>query len=919
VFLGALLAASLPIAVFIAPSKVIAESAAEGAIERSAARISACRELATQRGEARVDILFVIDTSTSLRKSDPFGVAVRDPARVRAMEGVVSMLRSQTTSNKNSIEAPTRIRVNFLDFGSRVRPSFQGSDWQDIETFDSALLKNFGSKDDDADTDYVGALIDPGGVVDVLKRSVNESDCQVVLWFTDGKFEFDPDPKRTFGPRDFEWLRAETGNGRVSDTSSARRAREIGEELLCEKGESRGVSVADELRLIDRSGALTVIGVGLNTTTSRDNFSVLQRLLESPECGSEEPVGVLVEVASADDLADSMRRALFPVIPVNNACKPNTGQSGSAFYIAEPVERADIFVRSREMVNKIQLVRLGDGEDSTSIDLYSTGKVVSARDIEGVSVETTLLDNSPTLETRLTFTNPTESWVGNWELRACDDSGKEPAQLDADVVIRGCIAFDLAAGYDELVAGRTDGVYLILQRCGNDGSRLSTVSALSLEATTLIDGQRAQSTLQENESLLKVPFAPTVSSLAGAAKKKIKLQVVELKATYEVLAGSKPVVLEWSKDNSIFDIDLRLPPKTPYVEQLGCGSIAKPSLSVACEFRAVASDSVGRVYTEGPTIVPNASLGDVTFDAASSAKFPLEIRPGQPRTFTYTFVLTGTRKNVEAINQTFDINFEYETDGEPRESGVFSGEFLVKPDFGVTPNWGRAVGIALIGLLAALLILIFARWLTCRIQIPSDGMLWVGTIDAARCDSETVRSAVRSTAVDIAPLPLEATRLGRREISEISPIGDCGLTLKAKAGWRLFAELGYVSASNDEFHVIGADGIVGGPQFKMQMSSGQTSLGLVGEWWLVLRGNVDAVAATSEEVRDRLESLVGKIVFIASSAEPPRSFIDDLAFSVAGGVSAGLAALADRIHQEPEPGNEDAGQKELLGSTAPNI
>jgi hypothetical protein len=504
-------------------------------------------------------------------------------------------------------------------------------------------------------------------------------------------------------------------------------------------------------------------------------------------------------------------------------------------------------------------------------------------------------------------------------LRACDESGAKPAQLDADVVVRGCIAFDLAAGYDELVVGRTDGVYLILRRCGNDGSRLSTVSAISLEATTLIDGQRAQSTLQENQSLLKVPFAPTVATLAGAAKKKIKLQVVELNATYEVLAGSKPVVLEWSKDNSIFDINLRLPPKTPYVEQLGCGSIAKPSLSVDCEFRAVASDSVGRVYTKGPTIVPNASLGNVTFDAASSSTFPLEIRPGQPKTFTYTFALTGTRRNVEVINQTFDINFEYETDGEPRESGVFSGEFVIEPDFGVTPNWGRAIGIALVGLLAALVILIFARWLTCRIQIPSDGMLWVGTIDAVRCDSETVRSAVRSTAVDIVPLPLEATKLGRREISEISLVGDCGLTLKAKAGWRLFSELGYVSASNDEFHVIGTDGIVGGPQLKAQMASGRTSLGLVGQWWLVLRGDVDAAAATREEVLDRLESLAGKIVFIASSAEPPRSFIDDLAFSVAGGVSAGLAALADRNHQETESDNTDAGQTETPGSTAPNI
>lgn len=517
------------------------------------------------------------------------------------------------------------------------------------------------------------------------------------------------------------------------------------------------------------------------------------------------------------------------------------------------------------------------------------------------------------------FESPAEEWVGQWALRACKEDRSGPVQIDADVVVRGCIAFDLAAGYDELVVGRSDGIYLLLQRCGSDASRLSTVSALSLSADLLVDGRRVRATLGEGESLLKVPFAATESSLKGATQRNVKLQIVELNATYEVLAGSRPVVLEWSKNNSVFDVSLRLPPKTPFVELRACGSIAKNSKKVVCDFQAVASDTVGRVSTNGPIAVANVNLGDVKLDATTTTRFPVEVMPGQPKTFSYSFTLTGTRTNMENINQSFEIKFAYETDGEPQESGVVSGEFVVEPDFGVSPDWVRAICFAFGGLLTALIILVIARWLTARIQVPADGMLWVGIVDSARCDSETVRSAVRSAAIDIAAVPLEAGSFGRREISAIHSIGDCGLTLEARAGWRLLTELGHVSASNSEFHVVGAGGIVNGPMQWKKLAAGRASLSLVGEWWLILRGSVDGVAENSDEVVARLESLPGKVVFIATGSEPPRSFFDDLAFSIAGGVTAGLAAVAERVHVKPGPSGENIARTVASESSAPTI
>jgi len=900
--LGGLLFGGMPYVATASATRAVQTTS----VDTSAARIAACREAATKKGDAKVDILFVIDTSMSLRDSDPFGKTVRDPARVRAMESVISMLRSDSQDSNSEEASRVQIRVKFLDFGSRVRASFESLGWQEIESFDASRLKDFGSKDDDPDTDYVGAIIEPGGVAEVLEAARGESDCQVVLWFTDGKFDFDG--KTGVGPRSFPWLQAETGNGVVRDRTTAELARKAGERMLCEKGKSRERAVADDLRSFNNNDALTVIGIGLNTTTSQDNFAVLRRLLEDPTCGDLTPVGSVVEVSSADDLANAMRAALFTKEPWPPVCDEENLESGAAVYIAEPVERADIFLRSREKVSEIQLVRLGKS-GATTITLLKAGSLRQTGVPAGISVTTRQLDDAPTLETTLIFDDPTEDWVGEWVLRACNESRTGPAELDADVVIRGCIAFDLAAGYEDLVVDRADGVYLVLQRCGDDASRLSTVSALSLSAELLVDGKRVQTTLKEGESLLKVPFVPTVASLGGATKKNVKLQVVELNASYEVLKGSRPVVLEWSKSNSIFDISLRLPPKTPYVEQLGCGSISKTSKGVVCEFRAVASDAEGRVFTDGPEIEPLKSLGNVDFTAGSSATFPLLVKPGQPQTFEYTFTLAGVRTNTENVNQAFEIVFGYETDGEPRESGTFSGEFVVEPDFGITPDWGRAILFAFGGLLTALLILIVARWLTARIQIPEDGMLWVATLELSQCDSESIRAALLSSEIAASPLPLAPSRLGVRSIESNGPLNISGSSLQARAGWRVLSELGYTEVSSNAGYVVGSGGALS------RKSSGRIALSLTKEWWIVSSWKGDGAAESVEQLISELLDSSGRLVLIVGGSQPSQILLEDLARSIDGSWSSSLRTFASAIWKKTSPSIVEVS----AGPTLPEI
>jgi hypothetical protein len=911
---------TLPVHVSFAVPAEVSKSAVDG----SSARIKACRDAATKKGDVKVDILFVIDTSMSLRDSDPFGKTIRDPARVRAMESVVSMLGSDLSENPESsaTSSAVKIRLNFLDFGSKVRPSFGASEWQRIEDFDSQSLKSFGVKDDDPDTDYVGAVIDRGGVVDVLAQAARQSDCQIVLWFTDGKFDFDP--KTGVGPRSFSWLEAELGEGRgvVRDRTTASAARATGEKLLCNSGRSRPRSVANDLRALDVGGALTVIGVGLNTTAA-DNFALLRRLLEDKDCGSLDPVGFLVEVKSAEDLAAAMRKAIFGGEPAPPpVCDISTVDTGASFYIAEPVRRADLFLRAREKVSEIQLVRLG-GSKAVVITLFKGGVLRPAESTEGIRVTTRQLDEFPTLETTLQFSSPTEQWVGDWVLRACNESGL-PAEIDADLVIRGCIAFDLAAGYDRIVVGRSSSLFLMLKRCGEDASRLSTVTALTLSATMLIDGKKVNAVLAENETLLEVPFAPTEASLGGSASKGIKLQVLEVNATYEVLSGSRPVVLEWSRDNSVFDISLVAPPNTPYVELVGCRDIVERTRSAVCEFKATAKDAVGRVSTEGARILPGSVLGDgVVIRASSSTRFPLTVRPGSPETFTFTFDLEGVRKNERVATQAFEVEFSYATDGEPVETGVVSGEFAIEPNLSVSIDRLRALLFALMGLVAALAIFALARYVFATIQVPREGMLWGGCIDVSRCDPETVRAALRTAEVDFDALPISPSRFGVKKVNELGMVGDNGLSLRARAGWRLLSELGYVEAAHSEFPVIGSSGVVASRMRQSRSFAGRTPLNLVGQWWLIPQGSVDVNSESIDDVVARLQSLKGKLVFVASTAEPPQTFFSDLGFTIAGGVSLGLSEVAKRLlgkAPKSEPVNDGTtAAKDESGPKVPEI
>jgi hypothetical protein len=134
-------------------------------------------------------------------------------------------------------------------------------------------------------------------------------------------------------------------------------------------------------------------------------------------------------------------------------------------------------------------------------------------------------------------------------------------------------------------------------------------------------------------------------------------------------------------------------------------------------------------------------------------------------------------------------------------------------------------------------------------------------------------------------------------------VGDNNLSLHARSSLRLLSELGFVAATHPEFSVIGSDGVVSGKikgmSRKSVRTSGRTPLNLVGQWWLIPQGSVDGSRETVDEVKAHFESLPGKLVFVAATAEPPQSFFSELSFRVAGGVESGLAKASELIWKRP--------------------
>jgi hypothetical protein len=155
---------------------------------------------------AKVAVLFLIDTSQSLKKTDPFGDRV--VGMKAALAGLREVVRQAEESASESGSAPkVRVYTEFLEFGTITRRTFPGTadkpdEWKQLTLSDADLLSTvadgYRANNNSEDADYVSALepwsdrsakpADQIGAIEMLERAPSDS-CRLVVWFTDGKLD----------------------------------------------------------------------------------------------------------------------------------------------------------------------------------------------------------------------------------------------------------------------------------------------------------------------------------------------------------------------------------------------------------------------------------------------------------------------------------------------------------------------------------------------------------------------------------------------------------------------------------------------------------------------------------------------------------------------------------------------------------
>lgn len=214
-------------------------------------------------GGGQADVLLVLDTSASLRSTDPGN------DRVKAAKFFVDELARSTAASKAHVD------VAVAGFADKFRTY---RSWQPLakgtEPIDAAL-DAFAPRDTGFETDYW--LAADGARKYLADKAGNSTDrCQVWVWFSDGKYELDkrdtPAERKDYGV-----TKPYGPDVQLTSSANVKRVFDAGAADLCRSG-----GVADQLR----AQRIITLAIGLKSTGNAD-FSLMKNLATgSSGCGA---------------------------------------------------------------------------------------------------------------------------------------------------------------------------------------------------------------------------------------------------------------------------------------------------------------------------------------------------------------------------------------------------------------------------------------------------------------------------------------------------------------------------------------------------------------------------------------------------------------------------------------------------------
>ncbi len=640
----------------------------------------------------RLEVLFMVDESKSLEKSDPTGARV---------DGLTAALISMTEAN-TAASTPAKIDVALGGFGVEVHR------WVEFTALTResvgglvAEAEGFRLRNQELDTDYFAALQQSQSWLSERAAATAGGPnpaCQMIVWFTDGQYDIED---RT-GPRTSRLPRF-----KEPDTSIDLAKRGAGDRLAA-KGRTAlcgPAGIIDQLRV----SKIPIVAVGLNTQASPFDDGYLRSLVEGEGCGTEPPLGELKPAGDVDDVIIDLSTVAqttsgpAPVpFPPATVCPEDEPSPDCVlrFSIPDAVGRFTILGLPQEAGTSLELqppgggpvMRLESGETgSTSV---SGASISTAWIKERVLVATISLPSSPALRGDWTASFVSPSPSPGAKARATIQifaSFEIEVKASVPLIAEDAAQFDIrvfSPGAENLTQLPLDSVDISasIYRAGDPKpikTEIESVTDGRYEAGVLVPKEFAGQNL-----VLEVRVQPNVSAVGGDAfppsTKTFEFPVDPLTGMPSVVSkrlafgaiedeGSSTVTIEVRGDDNVD----------------GCVEIGKPNFPAT-------------IQTAGdPSIETDDGCIDVP--AGGTKKIDVRLTAGRAADLTIFGELDVTVKGgSESVQTTLPITAQFD-----RKVDTFK-------------QTGVAVGLLVIGVVAPLLLMWLVGIVMARFRSPND-------------------------------------------------------------------------------------------------------------------------------------------------------------------------------------------------------
>jgi hypothetical protein len=657
------------------------------------------------RNNGGLAALFIVDTSQSLRNTDPDGL------RAAGIRGTVSGLIDLAGRADD-----LNVFVEFLEFGTVSRRSFPADrEWRQLAGDERSLLAQldvFRQRDDDEDTDYVGALEpwlgirnDPArppeeiGALELLERAPDGA-CRLVIWFSDGDIDFD-----VFGgQKRFEW----SSDPRLDSRGDELRLEEESMQLLCAPGGLVSTLRGSGASLEGGRNFIVAIGFGEDP----QDLSRLQVIAEGTGFGqtcdpATPPLGVFLPAASRE-----LVQALFQIqvgVEVIDLCPAESGCT-----------RFEPFFLN-ESVRSFTLLAVGGRDDVQSSLVAANGE-----ELERVALAGTFdreLRNGATLSTeevaagihlvKVELPSDSHDWVGDWGVEFSSAGGPD-ALNRASIAFTGDLQVTLRPGATLREASEGSFTVDIVTAAGTPVApeTLDTTSDL----TIWVDGVAVPLPPASEDGSYRFDYAIA----EGFGSESIEISG-RLASRLSVRETEDPITIsDWS--GRVGEVEVLPIPRYPVLaEPTAFGKISGDSLTAVGDLiveapgergagcvRFGGAEIVGAEGASQPSILVRGPAGEILDPSSGCA---LDLGDGESASISVEVSIEeSTFAEVGSLDSYWlagTIQFSTESGADPLlgEDFEFPIRVRVDPPVETGIDWQKALGLMLLVLLPPILLL----------------------------------------------------------------------------------------------------------------------------------------------------------------------------------------------------------------------